>query len=139
MEGEVTEGERDEGSGEYEGVPPSGGFYCIYNFRTVASVDEVTIGFPLAPESVTDVIGPCRSQGSGTKFRWISLRYVNIPASFSPPPSEKREVEMSGGGLNIVGFCRALEAAWDKESTVFYYKNCTDIKINGGTPSITKG
>jgi hypothetical protein len=46
---------------------------------------------------------------------------------------------MSGGGLNIVGFCRALEAAWDKESTVFYYKNCTDIKINGGTPSITKG
>jgi len=45
MEGEVIRGERDEGGGKYEGVLPSGGFYCVYNFQTVASVDDVTIGF----------------------------------------------------------------------------------------------
>ena len=45
MEGEVIQGERDEGGGKYEGVLPSGGFYCVYNFQTVASVDDVTMGF----------------------------------------------------------------------------------------------
>lgn len=45
---------------------------------------------------------------------------------------------MSGGGLNIVGFCRALEAARDKDSTVSYSKSCTAIRTNGGKTSITE-
>jgi hypothetical protein len=45
---------------------------------------------------------------------------------------------MSGGGLNIVCLCRALETAWDKDSTVSYCNSCAAININGKATSITE-
>lgn len=143
MEGEVIEGDKRWRGGEYEGVLPTGGFYCIYNFQTVASVDDVTIGFPSTPESVTDVIGPRRSQGVRHEISLNLIMICEYPCSLLLAALWEKGGGNERGWVGVVltlyafDVC-ALEAAPDENRTVSCRNSCSTIYINGRATSISE-